>query len=153
LIADYAALLTDLNVTLGTITHGNYGEAITLQENFQKHVFKAGVVSSVEEQTNVLPLLSIHPHPVRDQLTINVSAEDMMRDGTNDRAKRDRCSDRVPNANMVRVCDPSGQDVVLQRLGEGTNTIDVSQLPAGLYAVTVVLGDGTVVRRPFVKTD
>ena len=76
-----------------------------------------------------LKALRIFPNPVKDLLTVEGSL--------------------LKQANLLYITDLQGKKVM--NIAKNTNTVDVSQLPAGAYLFTVKNSEGKTWDRKFIK--
>ena len=110
IVADYSKLLMSLDVSWGTITHGNYGEAITMMDNFRDHTFSAGVVASVEEVATQ-PIVA-YPNPACGQVNVATGG--------------------LGNVT-IEIYDVTGRRVITRQTSEEAVTIPTTGLDAGSY--------------------
>lgn len=116
--ADYAKALTNINVSSGVITHGDYNEAITLLENFVNEVF-----TNQDGQTNVLSAqeyelnksFSVYPNPSNG--LVNFQLIDVL------------------NTNLyLNITDLSGREILKSSLTQSTTTLSLQK---GLYMARI----------------
>ena len=127
--ANCAEILRDLSISSGLISHGPIYEAQTSLENMRDYVFSAEVpistvdtsgsndTSGVGISTHAKNRMTLFPNPVQDVLTING-----LRDGA---------------AYETMLINMQGAVVWNGRLAAGKRTIDLSELPAGVYQLSV----------------
>lgn len=115
IVADYVQALNDMDLSGGTITHGSFGVAITLLQNFSTDVFTAGVVSSVEEY-EFDGDLTVSPNPSEGAATLNLS---------------------IPTGEdySLRIIDMNGRAVESMGLNVTTGTVELPELSSGLYLI------------------
>lgn len=71
--ADYEKALQDLDVSSGPITHGGFGEAITLLQNFRDYVFSPSLAVGLEEKVEFS--MEIGPNPVMESEFVRVTGD------------------------------------------------------------------------------
>ena len=137
--AEYAGLLTNINVSPGVITHGDYAEAATLMVNFDQHVFTPGLVSDVDDDTdqrgmNNQSQLLVYPNPTVDVVYINTSMLNMVMSSSWQGA-----------GPHVAIYDAAGLLVAEQSVENmGLMTVSTDGLAAGVYRIVMYTSTGTV---------
>jgi hypothetical protein len=112
---DYARLLEGIDVSGGLYAHGNLGGASTIMDNFEQHVFRAKVLSSVDAPASA-PGFSLYPNPsgLRSQLSL-----DLPESGT----------------FALRVLDVAGRRILERNLAPGSRMETLETGNPGLYFV------------------
>jgi len=112
---DYARLLEGIDVSGGLYAHGNLGGASTIMDNFEQHVFRAKVLSSVDAPLSAAGF-SLYPNPsgLRGQLAL-----DLPETGT----------------FSLRVMDVAGRRILERSLAPGSRTEILEAGNPGLYFV------------------
>ena len=127
--ADYEKAFMNIDVSEGPITHGTFGEAITICENFRDHVFtptQTQVGSSIDE--TILPIVTIGPNPTDDAVIIH-GIENF-------------------EGAAIQIIDAMGQIIYESRLIE---TISLQEFSSGLYHFRILSIDGRVITKQIVK--
>ncbi len=123
--ADYAMALKNIDVSTGPITHGGFGEAITLLENFRDDVFTASTIVGLEAELSQQELM-IAPNPVAASGLVRVEGE-------------------FGTEAVVTVTDLSGK-VIQEKLVSGEVAI-LEVTVAGYYLVSLKKQGETVATR------
>lgn len=119
--ADYAHLLSDIDVSGGVIIHGGTGEIPTLVSNISEKVFSVSTTTStqdVEEKTS----LEVFPNPITDGV-MHINA------------------DLQPNQGYLTIYDQIGRVIYRDRYSSPTNVVMTSK---GLYHVSLTDAHGNV---------
>jgi len=120
---EYTQALSGIDVSNGVITHGDFGEAITLLENFRDLVFRTTspidtmVVEEPSGLSETAPRLDfqIFPNPTLDGNAILTFTASYALD--------------------VRVFDLTGKQVMSEQMNGGSQTLNINGLEAGVYFV------------------
>ena len=110
-----------------TITFGSY--TLTIVNDHKNDMFLAKMKSGntgINEVYNTVNI-SGYPNPTSNTITIG-----------------------TPSTGIITIHNPSGQQLLQQKITESTTTLDVTALPSGLYLVKVV-GDKGVSMGKFIK--
>jgi len=122
---DYNQAMTGIDVSSGVITHGEFGEAIVLLENFRDLVFTttSPIDSTIEEEPNGISELTssldfqLFPNPAIDGSTMLTSISSSP-------------------LNVV-VFDLTGKQVHTEQLNNGSQALSINSLESGVYFVKV----------------
>ncbi len=117
--ADYATALKDIDVSAGLTTHGDFGEAVTLLNNFSTEVFSAGFPATVEE---TLPDQRIVLYPNPSKGWVNVDLGNLRAD--------------------VIVSDIQGR--IVEEIEGATNIVSVHITKPGMYFLKMRTNDGNL---------
>lgn len=125
--ADYEKAVTNLFLSQGVVTHGDYDEAITVLRNFQNRVFTTttgqGNTLSTEDVSMASVTTRVYPNPSSGQISVSAPASGN-------------------SVATIRVTDLSGRLVTEKtKMGE-TATFTISE--SGLYLVAVEFENGMV---------
>ena len=113
LFADYVHLFNNLNVSNGLINHGFNGEVVTALENFRDLVFSTDASTSTEEVA--ISAFAMFPNPATDVVRLS--------GGLN---------------HEVELLDLSGRVVASSGVFNGSASMNVAELPAGVYLARIV---------------
>ncbi|ASB49457.1 T9SS type A sorting domain-containing protein [Alkalitalea saponilacus] len=83
---------------------------------------------SVQARTFEMESATLFPNPFNNQITISVAEA----------------------VKEIRMTSVNGQTLV-QEIMNGKNSVNTSLLPAGFYIVTVIMEDGSVIKKPMIK--
>lgn len=116
--AEYANLLSNIDISNGLILHGNLGEIQTLASNLKENVFTMAEVTSTEN-SELVNSFEVFPNPSNDGfISIRTDAEG--------------------NDNLVNIVDVMGRSV----LASSKNINNFQILESGLYYVSLVDNQG-----------
>jgi len=126
--ADYTAAIKDIDVTSGVITHGDFGEAIDLLNNFQSEVFKATVQDTtsptgIANVLNSTPQINVFPNPSKGLVTIAL--------------------EELSSASSVQVYDMVGALINTFVIENSSPIIHIQE--NGSYYITLLNSEGTPV--------
>ena len=116
--ADCLGMFNTINVSNGVITHGDFGESITLLENFASHVFfPQGQIPVTTIDPNFKGKFQIQPNPSFDKNT-NVVLN-------------------LPTANnyQVTLTDLTGRVIQTQVVASGEQTIQIESNHSGIFFI------------------
>ena len=112
LFADYVHVFNNMDVSNGLINHGFDGEVLTALENFRDLVFSTDASVHAKEVTT--PAFAMFPNPATDVVRLSGG-----------------------NNHEVELLDLSGRVVGTTGLFNGSASINVSELPAGVYLARI----------------
>jgi len=87
------------------------------------------ITTGTKELLNDKMTASVYPNPVSDLLKVDIKSADI---------------------NTIEIYNLGGIRLLTKKIDRGSNNIDVSTLPKGMYAV-VLKGSGVIVNRKFIK--
>ncbi len=119
---DYAAGLNDIDLTAGTISHGETGAAKKVLENWRDVVFGLYTVG-VEENTVALDW-SVYPNPSNGDIVVNF--------------------DNTTEINQVNIVNPLGE-IVQTALVNDNKQMEITIPDSGIYFVTVLDAKGETI--------
>lgn len=124
IVADYVKALESMNLASGTITHGSWGDAITLLENFRDEVFSAGTVtsSSTSEFNGVWRIL---PNPSTSQAMLVLELP-------------------ISDSYFLNIRDIKGRIIHNENLLMHSGRVLLPQVDTGVYLVELVDGERVI---------
>lgn len=116
--ADYEMALKDIDVSSGPITHGGFGEAIPLLQNFTSEVFSEGIFTvSREELISSDVNMTVFPNPAVNSANIHITGNAL--------------------GAKIEVTDLMGK-TVQHRMVPATGELTTDRLDQGLYFVNLL---------------
>ena len=131
--ADYEMALKDIDVSSGPITHGDFGEAIPLLQNFTSEVFSEGTFTVDREDLIANELdMTVFPNPTTQSARIHVSGN-------------------RTNAEIV-ITDLMGKTVQHQKVSTNGELV-TGNLDSGLYFVNLLQNGTKVATQKLIVTN
>ena len=116
---DYAAGLDNIDLTAGIISHGDYGPAKTVLENWRDLVFGLYYVGIDDINNDVN--LKIFPNPTNKDIMVKFEG--------------------IDNVDHIDLYNPLGE-LIQQNVVTGNNQLAISILDSGIYFVSLYGADG-----------
>ncbi|MCB0737259.1 MAG: T9SS type A sorting domain-containing protein [Bacteroidetes bacterium] len=126
--ADYARALENISLESGFITHGSFGEAVTVLTNFRDYVFSnlegKGNTASINEGTSLK--IDMFPNPSNGVVQIQLENK------------------AQESALTIQVLDATGKAVMQQNMN--ANSVEIGDLKQGFYFISVFNNQGILAR-------